>query len=384
LDTRGNVPYLKTNLEEVKSTCQAVTGRQFSSTKFKFLNLLTTVTRPSDAALTKALKEVNDGMLDGSYDAYQSQEQDAIIYPWSRMGLVTMAVIESPNFDAGFVSMLKTFCDGILRWSVAGAPLSSVVKAVAKFMMQAETEANQRAALAGRSASATADDSFRASTDLLVDIAQLDSYTRGQAVTANLMFRRQCEEFGLHVPGSKTASSRSSSDDNIQKIVDRAVSAATKRKRDNSGGGGGNSGGGGSSGGGQRGGKSNKRNGKRRGNPHQPSTVLDDSDSGSDDGLTAAPKKRAPKKSGAGKTTNHLTNRMSIPTWRTKYGTKTVNGKEVTLCWYHLHKKVGCVLPDGKECFHSHDHFPDDYGGKAFGDLSQAEQERISDSVAKG
>jgi hypothetical protein len=75
---------------------------------------------------------------------------------------------------------------------------------------------------------------------------------------------------------------------------------------------------------------------------------------------------------------------MDIPAWRTKYGSKTVGGKDVSLCWYHLHKRVGCVLPDGKECFHSHDHFPDDYGGKVFGDLTQAEQERISDSVAKG
>ena len=112
--------------------------------------------------------------------------------------------------------------------------------------------------------------------------------------------------------------------------------------------------------------------------------MLDDSDSGSDDGTSSAPTKRSQKKSGAGKTTNQLTNRMHIPTWRTKYGSKTVGGKEVSLCWYHLHKKDGCVLPDGKECFHSHDHFPDDYGGKVFGELSQAEQERISDSVVKG
>ena len=62
---------------------------------------------------------------------------------WLRMGLVTMAVGESSNFDAGFIAMLRTFSDGILRWSVAGAPLSTVVKSV-------ETEANQRTALAGR------------------------------------------------------------------------------------------------------------------------------------------------------------------------------------------------------------------------------------------
>jgi hypothetical protein len=316
-------------------------------------------------------------MLDGSHDARQSQAQDAIIYPWLRMGLVTMGVIESPNFDAGFIAMLRTFSDGILRWSVAGAPLSSVVKAVAKFVMQAETEVNQRTALAGRAATATADGSFRATTDLLVDVAQLDSYTRGQAASANLLFRRQCEEFGLNLPGAKTASSRGSTDDNIQKIVDRAVSAATKRQRETSTGGGGG-------GGGQRGGQAKKRNRNRRGNPHQPSTVLDDSDGGSDDGSSAVPAKRAPKKSGAGKTTNQLTNRMHVPTWRTKHGSKTVSGKDVSLCWCHLHKKDGCVLPDGKECFHSHDHFPDDYGGKVFGDLSQAEQGRISDSVAKG
>ena len=375
LDTRGNAPYLKTNLDEVKSTYQAVTGRQFSSTKFKFLNLLPTVTRPSDAALLKALKEVNDGMLDGSYDVYQSQAQDAIIYPWLRMGLVTMAVIESPNFDAGFISMLRTFCDGILRWSVAGAPLSSVVKAVAKFMMQAETEANQRTALAGRSATATADGSFRASTDLLVDIAQLDSYTRGQAVSANLLFRRQCEEFGLHVPGSKTVSSRGSSDDNIQKIVDRAVAAATKRKRDSGGGGGG----GGDAAAGP---KSGTGNAVGTHTSLRQCLMIPTAEATTE--LVLLRRSGAQKKSGAGKTTNQLTNRMHIPTWRTKYGSKTVGGKEVSLCWYHLHKKDGCVLPDGKECFHSHDHFPDDYGGKVFGELSQAEQERISDSVVKG
>jgi hypothetical protein len=163
----------------------------------------------------------------------------------------------------------------------------------------------------------------------------------------------------LNVPGAKTASSRGSTDENVQKIVDRAVSAATKRQRDTSSGGGGG-------GGGQRGGQAKKRNRKRRGNPHQPSTVLDDSDSGSDDGSSAAPKKRAPKKPGAGKTTNQLTNRMHIPTWRTKYGSKMVSGKDVSLCWHHLHKKDGCVLPDGKEFFHSHGHFPSDLRRQGF------------------
>ena len=386
-DTRGNAPCLKTNLDEVKSTCQAITGRQFSSTKFKFLNLLPNVTRPADAVLLKALKEVNDGMLDGSYDAYQSQAQDTVVYPWLRMGLVTMAVTESPNFDAGFISMLRTISDGILRWSVSGAPLSSVVKIVAKFMMQAENEANQRTALAGRTSAATTSGGFRPSNDILVDLAQLDSFTRGQAVSANLLFRRQCEEFGVTVPGAKPASSRGnpgSTADSIQKAVDRAVSAATKRRRDNNGGGGG--GGGGK---GQGGGKGNKRQRKRGGKATQQANAQDDSDSGSDDefkrrGTGTAPQDKSQKKSGAGKSTNQLRNRMNINEWKTKYGSKTVNGKEVMLCWFHLHKDKGCVLPDGKECFHSHDHFPDDYGGKVFADLSQAEQERISDSVVKG
>jgi hypothetical protein len=289
-DTRGSAHHLKTNLAEVQATCQAVTGRQFSSTKFKFMNLLPTVARPSDVALLKALKEVDDGMLDGRYDARQPKAQDAIIYPWLRIGLVVMSAIEGPNFDTGFISMLRTFTNGVLRWSAAGAPLSSVARAVAKFMMEAEWEANQRTALAGRSVAAMAYGGFRASADLLGDIAQLDCYTRSQEVDERLKFRRQCETFGLTVPSAMDTGRKKETpeDKATRQASDVAVAVALRSsyqlRHQNGVDGGGNGGG---SGGGTGGGRNH---GSRTGGAMDPRTLEgnEDSGSGSDDDASSS------------------------------------------------------------------------------------------------
>jgi hypothetical protein len=69
--------------------------------------------------------------------------------------------------------------------------------------------------------------------------------------------------------------------------------------------------------------------------------------------------------------------------WKDVYGSVTEESSFKFICWFHLHQDGGCKLPDGKECYNSHEHFPQACGGKNFAALTSAEQVRISDSVAR-
>jgi hypothetical protein len=173
----------------------------------------------------------------------------------------------------------------------------------------------------------------------------------------------------------------------MQTLIDRAVSARLKQDRK-----------GGrtkdpTNPGSEPGKKKRQRNRRRRGGGSTDnSTESEESDDGkrvkfADDdgskwtkrGTGTQPTKR---ESSAGKSTRQLTNRMDRNTWQRKFGTTTAGGEETKLCWFHLHQEGGCTLPDGKDCIRDHG-FPDEYGGKMFSQLSQKEQERISDASLK-
>ena len=386
LETRGNAEHMRTNLDEVKATYQAVTSRKFSSPKFKILNLLPSIPRPADAVLLKGLKEVNDGLWDNSADAYQTAAEDQVVYPWLRLALLGLEVVDGPNFDPAFLECLNKFTSGIQRWSVAGVPLSQVSRAVTKFFMCAERESDQRSAMAGRGYLVPSEGGFRGGADIGTEIAALDRYSRSDERSASLQWRRQAELYGVAPFPKTTAGAPTKTDRNMQTLVDRAVSARLKQSRQN--------------------GHAEDRNvpssnkKKRKRKPRKGrgrSSAKNDSESEpSDDekpssradsdgskwtkrGTGTQPAKR---ESSAGKSTRQLANRMDRTTWQRKFGTTTVDGDETKLCWFHLHQEGGCTLPDGKECIRDHG-FPDEYGGKLFSELSRKEQERISDASLK-
>ena len=386
LETKGNAEHMRTNLDEVKATYQAVTSRKFSSPKFKILNLLPSIPRPADVVLLKGLKEVNDGLWDNSADAYQTAAEDQVVYPWLRLALLGLEVVDGPNFDPAFLECLAKFTSGIQRWSVAGVPLAQVSRAVTKFFMCAEREADQRSAMAGRGSLVPSESGFRGGIDIGAEIAALDRYSRSDERNASLQWRRQAELYGVAPAPKMPASAPNKNDSKMQTLVDRAVSARLKQSRQN--------------------GQVEDRNvtsankKKRKRQPRKGrgrSSAKNDSESDQSDeekpsshddsdgskwtkrGRGTQPTKR---ESSAGKSTRQLANRMDRTTWQRKFGTTTVDGDETKLCWFHLHQEGGCTLPDGKECIRDHG-FPDEYGGKLFSELSRKEQERISDASLK-
>jgi hypothetical protein len=65
---------------------------------------------------------------------------------------------------------------------------------------------------------------------------------------------------------------------------------------------------------------------------------------------------------------------LKVPAWNKKYGTRTVNGEDVKICFYEWNKEAGCTKPN---CAMSHDHSPTDYGNKRFHALSVGVQNKI-------
>jgi hypothetical protein len=198
-----------------------------------------------------------------------------------------------------------------------------------------------------------------------------------------MQWRRQAELHGMTPKSSGATSTKT--EVSMQSLIDRAVSARLKQDRQS----------------GRTEDRKDTKAGKKKrkrkprknsGAPAANSTDSDDSDGGQSPGRAGADDDKWTKRgrgtqpakrgSSAGKSTRQLANRMDRTTWQRKFGTTTANGEESKLCWFHLHQEGGCTLPDGKECIRDHG-FPDEYGGKLFSELSQKEQERISDASLK-
>jgi hypothetical protein len=231
LETRGHAEHVRTNLDDVKATYQAATSRKFSSPKFKILNLLPSIPRPADAVLIKGLKEVNDGLWDDSADACQTAAEDQVVHPWLRLALLGLEVVDGPNFDPAFLECLAKFTSGVKRWSVAGVPLSQVSRAVTKFFMCAEREADQRPAMAGRGYLVPSEGGFRGGAGVGAEIAALDRCSRSDERSASLQWRRQAELHGVAPLPKTPASVSTKTDSDVKTLVDRAVAARLKKDR---------------------------------------------------------------------------------------------------------------------------------------------------------
>jgi hypothetical protein len=68
--------------------------------------------------------------------------------------------------------------------------------------------------------------------------------------------------------------------------------------------------------------------------------------------------------------------------WATKFGTKTVKGKKLTLCWFRCNHPEGCKK--GATCQQSHLAYPEVYKSKPFAKLAADTQWSIIKASTKG
>ena len=68
-------------------------------------------------------------------------------------------------------------------------------------------------------------------------------------------------------------------------------------------------------------------------------------------------------------------NAIDATIWKSLYGTKTVNGKLLSLCWYHCNRPRGC---NSTTCSEDHSNFPTAYCGQHLMAQTQAFQHEVA------
>ena len=97
------------------------------------------------------------------------------------------------------------------------------------------------------------------------------------------------------------------------------------------------------------------------------------SNSGNGQDSTRPPAQKKTKRSGSSTAADRV-RRISLPKWIRTYGTRTVDGEDVKICFFEWNKEAGCSKTN---CTMSHNHSPADYGNKRFHALTSSQQDMI-------
>jgi hypothetical protein len=219
---KGFADYLATGTLAVKKCFRAVTARKFSSTDWSFALLTPELPgRPPSAELKAAMRDVEDGRINGSSTCYQTAAEDAQHHPWMLLGMCALVAAEGPNFDDRFLGALMRIKEGITRWQIVGVPLSQVCRCLVKLMSLAERQAN--AIAVGVGGSVGRDDSvFTTDSEFERVALEMDACSRAAQVSQASIWLRQAELAGWE---------KERPEDKItQQEIDAAVAAALKEQ----------------------------------------------------------------------------------------------------------------------------------------------------------